>query len=130
MADQETITITMTLKQAQITAYALDCYARLNLGQFEQINDLFLGKKYNRQESRQTLNQLKQIIFPELRENESYGIYQKESPNAQIAWDIYQVIRHDLSWHRNPAGGIQTNYDTPYPTSQEPLVTTKIKKGK
>lgn len=152
--------ITLTGRQAYVLITALELLSRIHMGQVNEIRNTLgyheiprtatlerhiqrseYGKIpdhiYRGQDYRQlginiadTLDHLKEVIFPELAPNESWGITNPEIPeDARIAWDLYQVIRHHTSWEsvgwprkRDWSTMITVNYDEPMKTSgDEPL---------
>lgn len=127
------MTITVDETQARVIMNALEFYARMSLGQFDNaIHDLFLGRrKWDWAQFDHYAWLLKNTVFPELSKNESYGIYNNEAGEfAQIAWDIHQVIRHDLSWFMYPGGGMTVNFDKPMNTSEHKLPRVEISEEK
>jgi hypothetical protein len=127
------MTITVDETQARVIMNALEFYTRMRLGQFDNaIADLFLfRRKWNWEQFNYHALRLKNTVFPELSENASYGIYNKEVGEwAQISWDIHQVIRHDLSWFLYPDGGMTVNFDKPMNTSEHKLPLVEITEEK
>ena len=116
-------------KQIEILVESLDLYSRLPSGQFDEIffKMLGLGKLTNRTEFEKISKQLKELYFPELSENEFYGIHQDSvSEDARIGFDMIQVLRHKLSWDKEPEGGITVNFHEPMKTStKENLIEIK-----
>lgn len=113
------IKLTLNEEQARVIINALDLYTRINIGQIRAISDVFLfRRKWNWDEFHFYANGLKKTLFPDLQENESYGVHSsKVNESARIAWDIHQVLRHDISWFLNPNGGMTVNFDKPLKTS-------------
>ena len=42
---------------------------------------------------------------------------------AKIAYDLHQVIRHQLAWDQKPEGDITVDFDTPVKFSRQALAT-------
>lgn len=98
-------------EHASVIINALDLYSRLLMGQIEELDRFFrdLGfreredvyKKIDVEVLEALVGMLKAATFPGCPKNGSYGIYNEEiSDKARVAWDIHQVIRHRLAWHR------------------------------
>lgn len=122
------LTITLNETQARVIMEALELFARINIGQIDAISTVFLfRKKWDWDQFHYYENGLKRVLFPQLTTNESYGIYSSEAgERAQVAWDIHQVIRHDLSWFLHPGGGMTVNFHEPMKTSKHPLPKVNI----
>lgn len=123
----KTYTLTVTETQAEIIAAALDFYARIGCGQFQVIGELF---PVPRKESGLSINTYihevwhntyyqKQLFFG----GKEVGITSAEN-RFKTAFDIFQVIRHRVSWDRKPEGGITVNFGEPFQVNHdEPLAT-------
>jgi hypothetical protein len=130
------ITITVNETQAYVIMNALETYSRLLMGQFNEIDTLFVNNGNDvwkdfirRQELEMRLKSARKCVYPMLEDNAYYGIFDKvHTPNnSRIAWDIKKAIEHDLSWHKYPEGGITTNFDTPMHSAEEvPLAMVTI----
>lgn len=140
-------TITVTEEQAFALVEATEILARLGIGQFQHaLEYLPLIKRYPNGwfEDMEIIGQLlaAYTIGGINGYNSSLGIHADQvSEQAKIAWDLYQVIRHRLSWDqavkngivksidspRNLAEMFQVYYDDPTKTSKQPLATiTKV----
>lgn len=95
-------TLTMTEDQALAVMYALEAYSRACSGQFDMLLNS-CGRKFGGGAYRRaTDDTIKSIVFPELRANESYGIHGRFVDRlAKVAWDAYQYLRREISWHRD-----------------------------
>lgn len=122
------ITITVNEQQAYVITNALETYSRLLMGQFDEIDSMFVSngneiwKDFARRaELAAMLKAARRAIYPELENNAYYGIFdQKHTPNnARVAWDIKKAIEHDMSWHKHPEGGITVNFDKPLHSAPE-----------
>lgn len=117
----------MTENQARVLMRALDLYSRVRMGQFRTISYLFTPyREFDWTVVDYHLDATKRAIFPELDTNAYYGIFNDEVGDAKNAWDIHQVVRHALAWHRNLEGGITVDFDEPWATSDEPLPTIEL----
>lgn len=122
------VTLTLTEEQADTLLMALDTYSRLKMGQFNAVTDLFPARDFDRGKAAEALRVARQAVMPELDPRGYYGIRNLEAgEQARVAFDIQQVLRHALAWHRHPAGGIGVCYDDPYQTSQAPLIRVEIR---
>ncbi len=120
--------------QARVLINALDAYSRIYLGQFDTaILDQFLfspdvsGPQMNA--ARKLLDETKKVITGH-DSNASFGIHSTEvSDKARVAYDLQQVIRHQL-WqdedHTAFSGGVWSR--PPHQTSTEGLKLAKIEK--
>lgn len=140
-------TMTLNEKQLQTIQEALEVYSRLGVGQWHPAFEcLPLDKSLDHEEWRCFLNK----IGVEMRRftkheidgyQSSLGVYGNEAPeSAQIAWDIYQVVRHHLSWSRAIELGyvegfgsprnwdemVSVRYDEPLPVSGESLAKIEV----
>ncbi len=121
------VTLTLTEEQADILLMALDTYSRLKMGQFNAVSDLFPARDFDRKAAAAALLAARQTVMPELDPRGYHGIESREvRDRARIAFDVEQVLRHALSWHRHPEGGITVNFDKPYWTSPEPRPRVEI----
>lgn len=122
------IKLTLTEAQAEIVQNALDLYSRVGCGQFEEVERVYNGFFRNRNaEIEHHLRNAKCAAgHPK---NGSFGIHNSEVPDKfRQAWDICQVVRNKTAWARNPAGGIQVQFDDPHRTGSEPLPLCEIVK--
>lgn len=128
MSDQK-YKLTLTKKQADVISRCTEFFARVQLGQVEDLRHQLLDNKHvlglsdtTKQKIKSLLNEIHTLITGSA--NESLSIHSLDiSEDAQTAWDIYQVIRHVLAWERCPEGGIQVSFHEPRQTSKEPLTT-------
>jgi hypothetical protein len=139
------VTIELDEKQARVVMAALDFYSRIAMGQFDEIHQMLLNTgrvrysstahEYNVGDENLPLDleyvraieqMYRNALFPELHPNAYYGIFSKEvGENAHIAWDIYQTVRHDISWFEYPEGHYPgmtfstVNFDRPMQVDQK-----------
>ena len=114
----------LTLNDAQVDTLlrALDLYARVGCGQFEEIARLFrldsrCGENVDGVEIHRLLGAIKQHLFSQ-HDGGSYSICSREVPvDYRLAWDVFQVVRYCVSWERFPEGGNTVNFDLPMNTS-------------
>lgn len=120
--------VTLSEAQVDVILRALDMYSRLGCGQFEEIDRLFQFDPRRNPKSygwdiRCQLDALKQQFLP-LQFNASYSICSQEVPvDFRLAWDVYQTIRHHVSWERHPEGGFTVNFREPMNVSGAALCT-------
>lgn len=95
--NNKNLTLTIPTDSANLLAYALELYVRLNLGQLHELHNNFCGKNYDIEALEYALMQTKIILFPELDTNSAYGIYNsKVSDDVKVIHDIYKEIKHKL----------------------------------
>lgn len=120
--------LTVTDKQADVLVKALELFSGLSMGQLDGLLKFKdFQKDVNRGALRSCLNLAKQLMFPELPDNAYHGVGTC-GDEADIAWDIHQVLRHKISWTRYPKGGSTVNFHEPFPYGSEPLCDIKEKK--
>jgi hypothetical protein len=149
--------LTLTGRQAWIIMRALELLSRIHMGQVDEIRQVLgfyeiprtstlethlprdshfpprmtRGQNYHDLgiNITQSLDYLKENLFPELTPNEFWGITNTQIPeDARISWDLYQVIRYHTSWEsvgwpkkRDWETMLTVNYDEPMKTSTEKL---------
>ncbi len=119
----------LTPEQARVTRDALELYARLKIGQFEQITELTLDVRNandyctRREFANSLLKEVACIIFGQ----DQYGQPGcKRDRFHYIAWNIYTTIRYYMAWNENPAGGMGVSFDKPYSYGGEPVPECEI----
>jgi hypothetical protein len=121
-------TIELTEAQVQTLQIACEAFVRLGLGQYSQAIDFALtGKQLKGYDEtvEDYLQQVKQKLL-DLPWNVYHSIMSdKVSESVKIAHDLHEVIRHRLSWDRNPTGGSGVNYRAPFQVSKEELPQIK-----
>jgi len=125
------VTLEINERQAHTLKEALELYARIGMGQLHELNyhPAFQCRDYERDEVDQLLDHLKHTVFTDLYgRGHSYGIRHENTHEAsKEAYDIYQVIRHRLAWHKKPEGNRwSVDFDEPTQFSQQPLAFCKI----
>lgn len=128
------VTLTMSMEQAQLLAAACEFYARIHMGQWREIINSCLDIARDdfceaRDQIEPLLNQARQIVWPELQHpGASWGIGKFE--DADIVWEIYEVLRHAIAWHREPKGGRGVDFYRPMSFSGRALANCKIEQIK
>jgi hypothetical protein len=119
--------------QAEIIVRALDTYSRIYLGQFDTaILDRFLfspnvsGPQMDA--ARRLLDETKKVITGH-DSNASFGIHSTEVPDsARIAYDVQQVIRHQIWKDTSPDNRWSICSHPPHQTSTDGIKLAKIEK--
>ena len=116
--------------QLEILQNALNLYFRVGMGQFNTIlehPDYFLK---NNPTVDHHLNELQKCLTG-LPHSGSHGIHSpKIHESNRIACEIHDVIRHHLSWEKNPEGGTSVVFNPPRKVSNEELITISEVKNK
>ena len=128
------INISINIKDINVLTNILDLYSRLGSGQLEELisqhNSPIVNQKLSEDEKeklKQHIQQIKEILFPELGNFSSYGIFSnKITDDVKFSYDILQVIRNKVAWYNNPKGGINVNFDEPLKSSSRPLIEVNI----
>ena len=140
MTDKQ-YTLTVTETQAQVLIQALEVMARLGIGQFRDALDMLPLKEHRPPGWNADVDAIGRILSKYMiggveGYRSSLGISNEAtSPLAKSAWDMYQVIRHRLSWDRAVEDGtiasvdaprdwskmFGVHYDSPMRTGPEPL---------
>lgn len=105
------IKLTLTEEQAKIVSLACEFYCRMRIGQWNEITYNFMDLKRDdyceaRDAAESYLLQARYYVYPDLSGiGHSYGIGKFE--DADIAYDVHQVLRHALGdsrmpWSMNP----------------------------
>lgn len=116
----------LTEHEAGTLVSALDMLGRLHLGQhWTLVEAVAWWRVFPRDQDtpnvRQVLEGAAQYLTG-LPLHASWAMgYRELDAEAQVAYDIQQVIRHRLAWDRTPEGGITVDFDPPRKWSREPL---------
>ena len=121
--------LTISRHQAHVINSALDLYARLHMGQVDELAYLYRALANKRGLSAEATDAidvhctiLSRLVGPA--SGGYYGIaHQLVSDTARVATDIKQVVRHRLAWDREPSGGMTVDFDQPHAYGNEPLPT-------
>lgn len=114
--------ITLAYKHYEKILKALDAYSRFLCGQYDEISKLW-GYQYCLYEPenfvlRTSFLKIREICIPLLRRESfqaSLGIWNIETPlEAKRAFDIYQILRYQKSYHDYPQGGNGVNFNPPF----------------
>ncbi len=115
--------------QLQIIMKALDMYARIQMGQVHELSNPFTfpAAVADYSELDKKLNEVKQIMFPELENSSYYAIHSKKIPDEpRQAVDLIEVIRHQIAWdnlseedREKGTHPIGVQYDNPFHWSSE-----------
>lgn len=119
----EKYVLELSREQAIMVEDACELYARLRIGQFENITEKILDirtKDYCA--SRDTANDILKVAACIILGRNVYG--QPEGKKDKLhnrAWNIYTAIRYKRAWHDNPEGGYSVCFDKPHPWGGEPV---------
>lgn len=118
------LNVELNEEQTKALIAATDLNSRLISGQLSDlIHIVSIMKEIDRDKARRLIKELKSTLFPELEENSSYGIFNKDlDEKAKILYDIHQSVRYTYSWHVTPEGGFQTWFQDPLKTSKENII--------
>ena len=122
--NEKKFTVELSENQLLAIVEATDFQSRIMAGQLDDIlhKGINISKEVNRDKVRGLLAELKIELFPELKSNESYGIFSNHiAEKAKTLYDIHQSLRYVQAWSDKPEGGIQTWFSPPMKTSQEDL---------
>lgn len=122
----------LTSEQAHVISDALEFYSRIRTGQIVELVRMFRYTSLatckptpaNLNKAEELLREAKQLLFPELPTDASYGIREAPDQRARISYDIHQVIRHRLAWDEDPVapGAFRSvNHDEPWACTKMPL---------
>lgn len=110
---------------------ALELYARIGMGQLSDLEQhhAFMTRDYDYRKVRDLFDSIKSEVFTDLYRGQYYGIrHEGTHESSKEAYDIYQVIRHKLAWHRNPEGNNwNVMFDDPVRFSSQPFPDIEIK---
>jgi hypothetical protein len=118
--------LTLNEKQAHVVRAALDLYARVGIGQFEEVLQVYDPAAKMDIELRNHIRAGLVLAKAEAGHpaNGSYGIVNPlVDDDFRVAYDVQQVIRHTLARDRKPEGGNTVDFDKPHATGTEPLPT-------
>lgn len=123
-APSETFSLLVTEEECYLVINALDLYSRIWIGQYDRINDLSIYEtedRWNKNTCSYVLFQkMRNLLIPSLENVGDYlscslGIWSDETDIKAInAYDLQQRIRYEISWFKNPEGGMTVNYDKPW----------------
>jgi hypothetical protein len=117
---------------------ALDFYSRMWIGQYERIEEHFrLGRTEDFENFDETrvlrerkLLEMRNLVMPGIAQlglSGSYGIWSPQTSDlAKSAYDMQQIIRHDLSWRLHPEGGSTVNFNAPMLRGSMPRISCEL----
>lgn len=118
-------TLVLNEKQAEMLAKACEFYTRMRCGQWQQVinicNDYTQGDITNSiYEAKRHLLIARSKIYPGLYgEGHSYGVGQFR--DADMLWEIYEVLRNKIAWTQHPEGGLGVCFDDPFSITGLPM---------
>ncbi len=115
----ERVTLTVTREQAMVMERALELYARMHIGQTEDIPYLMMDFQRKDYAQRKDLaNDAFQLGMKIMHGENCYGrvdIAEKNTEHRR-AWLLYTTLRHAQSWHDEPKGNPwSVCFDPPMP---------------
>jgi hypothetical protein len=116
----KTYTLTITEKQARALMDACELLSRIQGGQVREVFEyLPLKKGVDWEVYHQIQDELTKRMPEILKDgingwSSSFGVGHPELPESHdISWDLYQVIRHKLSWERAVEEGVIESENSP-----------------
>jgi hypothetical protein len=126
-----TYTLTLTERQAHVVSQACEVFARIQIGQLIEAVRLLPAFKADR--DGEILKRAASHLARDVERAVTTSMHAAE-PEARIAWDVHQVVRHQLAWDwaiekgyvdsrddPRTAKMIAVTYDTPQRMGDEPL---------
>lgn len=126
------VKLDMTVAQAEVIIRALDLIGRLHMGQIDEIESvlrkLYKGKMpFPGGDIKRLCDDIRFYAFPELERGSYYGIRSENvSDEARVGYDLIQVLRHAIAWHKRPEGGVTVDFDEPYQTSKSDMAKIEV----
>lgn len=132
MSEKTKYVLEMDEEQVVTINAALEFYARIMVGQWQEIgercldlaDDDYCDKKEKLDKG---LAKLRPIAFPDLPADLSASRGVTAVDKALSAWEIYEVLRHRLAWTRYPEGGWGVDFQKPISFSGKELVKCTVK---
>ena len=122
------VTIECTANQLQLINLALDIYSRLGIGQIEAMKSPAMPIIPDWDKFYLWVDLFKQEVFA-LEGAHSYGIMaEKVSESCRAAYDMQQVIRHELWKYDGAEPGPTVDTREAFQTSKLPLIKVEIEK--
>lgn len=131
--------LTLSERQAQDLVLALDAVVRLGIGQLKIIDELVQSRHIARYDDNQAmwLGEARDKFREQLAglsallgypAHTSLGVgHQSVHPAIHRLTDLHDVLRHAVSWAREPGGGFTVNFDEPVHYGDEPLPTVEVR---
>ena len=119
-------------EQARMLCMACEFYARMTCGQWQELTSHTLD--LNREDYCEARDQMEDLLlqargfaFPDLSHSfgHSYGV--GKFHHSDIAWELYEVVRHCLAWTIHPEGGDTVDFGTPISFSGHALPVCTVK---
>ena len=117
---QKNYNLQVTEKQLQVISTACELLSRIQGGQVRDVFDhLPLRKDMDWGVYHENQDELTKRMPGILKDgidgwSSSFGVGNQELPESQaISWDLYEVIRHKISWERAVEKGIVESEDSP-----------------
>jgi hypothetical protein len=127
----------MNAETAHIVARACEFYARIIMGQFEEVqhltvwpvgeNDPTFGERI--QKCSDALREAKRAAFPEFPAPDHHYHKVGRSRDGDTAWNVYQAVRYIKAWHEHPEGGYIVNFHRPMKNSDAPMPRCEVRDG-
>ncbi len=115
----ERVTLTVTREQAMVMERALELYARMHIGQTEDIPFMMMDLRLEDFPRRRSLaNDAFQLGMKIMHGENCYGRVDIPEKNEEHrrAWLLYATLRHTRSWHDEPEGNSwSVCFDPPMP---------------
>ena len=118
-------------EQANLLSHACDFYARMRMGQWQELVSECLEFNTNdfceqRDRMEQLLLEVRAEAMPELMAcfSHSYGV--GKFHDADLVWEIYEVLRNRIAWTNNPKGGDTVDFGDPMSFSGHSLAECKV----
>lgn len=120
-------------EQANIVSRACNLYARIRMGQLDEIpwelgykRPERFGKSFNYDHDivERALSVLKKEFFPTFSIGESLGI--GHDPVADCAFNAHQILRYTQSWQEHPEGGESVYFYAPLQVSEVPIPECRV----
>lgn len=131
-----TYTLIMTQDQALTVSKACEFYARVMMGQFNEIAFETMMPHTSRPDFCERRDQMQNLLyharkcaFPDLTgPGHSYGV--GHSVSSDRAWEAYQVLRHAIAWTNKPEGGSTVDFHPPMCFSGDKAMPQVLVDGK
>lgn len=126
------VKLDMSVAQAEVIIRALDLIGRLHMGQIDEIEavlrKLYTGKMpFPSGDVKRLCDDIRFYAFPELERGCYYGIRSDQvADEARVGYDLIQVLRHAIAWHKKPDGGVKVDFDEPYKTAKHDMATVEV----
>ena len=127
-------TITLNEAQAGTIQIACEVLARLGIGQFRDALEHLPTVEFMPPGWHEDMDQIGQILSKHMQPNGKTPNQISTREQHKVAWDLYTLVRHRLSWDRAIDEGrikpgesrkwpemMTVNYDDPHHTSKEPM---------